>query len=542
MTRTAPFSSLLAVAGLCSLAAAVQSQDSAQPAAVPIRFGFRLEPGMPGPEITMRIATLGQKEVRVAMPVWKPGHYTLENYSRYVKELKAADAAGKALETAQPDKHTWTIAAGEATEVVVTYRVQPPRGGGVGPAKTTEDKKRIYKAYQFDGPETWLYLPDRLGAAHEVTFALPSGWKVATGILPTADPLRFGCADYDTFADCPFRVGEFEERTFTVEGVPHRIVWSGFEADEHDRDEVAKRYERMVKAQVAMMGKPPYPFYVFLMTSPGGAGLEHLNSTAISMMSLEGSSPGNNSIWDSLVSHEFFHLWNVKRLRPSALGPFDYSGPNRTKYLWVSEGITSYYGDLLLVRAGIWEEKLYWSQAITNEINTLQRNPGRLRMSVAEASRTVWDGPYMGRRGVPDYYNKGQLLGLLLDIEIRDATDGRKSLDDVMRALYAQCMTTGKGFADGDVQKACETLTEHSFAEFFAKYVDGVEELPFRACLAKIGIELVETGVKPATESQPASAQTRRRRPEPAFALRIDPKASERATRLRTEMMKASAQ
>lgn len=536
MSRSAIPFPVLAAFGLAFAAAPVPTQDSQAHATTPIRFEFHLAPGQTGPEITMRVATLGKNEIKVAMPVWKPGHYTVENYSRYVKELSAASADGKPLTVTQPDKHTWAIACESTPEVVVRYRTQPPRGGGVGPATVTEDKQRIYKAYQFDGPETWLYLADRLGVPQEVTFAIPEGWKIATGLRPTDDPRRFTGPDYDTFADCPFRVGEFEERTFEVMGVPHRIVWSGFEKDQTDRDEVAKRYQRMVQAQAAMMGKPPYPFYVFLMTAPGGSGLEHLNSTAISMGSLEGSGPGENSIWDSLVSHEFFHLWNVKRLRPRALGPFDYAQANRTKYLWLSEGVTSYYGDLLLVRAGIWEEGLYWSQAIANEINTLQRNPGRLRMSVAEASRTVWDGPYMGRRGVPDYYNKGQLLGLLLDIEIRDATDGAKSFDDVMRALYDQCMREGKGFADGDVQKTCEAVSGRKFDEFFAKYVDGVEELPFRESLAKIGVALEETGPRPDPASRPTSTQSRRR--TPSYLVRIDPKANDRAKRLRAGMVK----
>jgi predicted metalloprotease with PDZ domain len=533
---------------LAALAVGLPAQQPPAPSAAkalpPVRYRFVFEHGKPGPEITMRIEGVTEPELRVAMPVWKPGHYVVENYSRRVAELTAVGSDGKsngkALEVTKPDQHSWAIATAGSSCVEVRYELRAPRAGGLGAATRDENDARVYKAYQYEGPETWLYARDRLRAPQEVTFGLPEGWKIATGMLPGSAPNQFHCADYDTFADCPFRIGDFEERTFTVEGVPHRIVWSGFERDTNDRDEVARRYERIVKAQVAMMGKPPYPFYVFLISAPGGAGLEHLNSTNSSMNSLEGSNEDTNSVWDSLISHEFFHLWNVKRLRPKALGPFDYSGPNRTGYLWLSEGCTSYYGDLLLVRAGVWREDLYWTRTIANEINVLQRDPSRLRMSVAEASRTVWDRRAFSRMQAPDYYNKGQLLGLLLDIEIRDATDGAKSFDDVMRSLYEQCLREGKGFEDGDVQKTCERVAGRSFAAFFRDYVDGVVELPFEGCLAKIGLQLVPRGPASQPASQPASSGPASSAPASArgYSIRIDRAAPERAQRLRAQMMR----
>ena len=519
------------------LVTALPAQEPAK-AIEPVRFSFQLDHGMPGPKIAMRLAGLARDEVTLAMPVWKPGSYHVGNFARTVRGLKAFGADGTELAVSQPDPSRWTIASKGQSSIEVRYEVQPPRGGGIGRATKREDDKREFEAYQFEGPATWLYPVDAKHAPQQVTFDLPEGWKIATGMLPAGDGKTFSCTDYDTFADCPFRVGKFDERTFQVQGVDHRVVWNGFGSAKSDPQKLAElydaavaRYQRIVKAQLDMMGAPPYPFYVFLINAPGGQGLEHLNSTTISMMDLSGSTPDENSIWDSIVSHEFFHLWNVTRLRPQALGPFDYQGPNRTKYLWLSEGVTSYYGDLLLVRAGVWNEELYWTEAIAGEINTLQHNAGRLKMSVAEASRTVWDAPYM-RRGMsaPDYYNKGQLLGLLLDIEIRDATANKKSFDDVMRALYAQCRETGKGFADGDVARHCAAIAGRDFAPFFAKYVDGVEELPFKECLAKIGLELLE--VVPKTDSRSS------RPARPHYVVRFAKNPPQRAQAMRKDMVR----
>ena len=522
----------LCLAALLIPAAATRPQSPSERDIESVAYRFQLQPGDRAARIQMRVEGLSREELRVAMPIWKPGSYTVRPFADAVTSLTAADSEGGQLSVSQPDPGTWEVATGGADTVILEYELRVGRSSRIGRAKrieTDDGQLRYHDSHAFEGPATWLYIPDRLDVPHAVTFELPADWRVATGMQRTDDPKTFTCRDYDVFADCPFHIGVFERLTFEVEGIEHEIVLSGFDKDKNDRATVVDRFRRIVQASFDMMGPAPYERYVFLIAFPGGAGLEHLNSTSMSMMSLAGGDGRTNSIWDSLVAHEFFHLWNVKRLRPRALGPFDYGAvdPNRTRYLWVSEGFTSYYGDLLCVRAGLWNEEDYWTQDMARQINTLQGNPGRKKLSVAEASWTVWDHPYMRRgRTAPDYYNKGQLLALLLDVEIRDASDNRGSLDDVMRGLYAQCMETGAGFADGDVAKWCEKVAGSSFEDFFARYVDGTEELPFEATLAKIG--LLVTGPQP-IEGEPGRVRGR-------WKIKIDEEPSERALSMRRSM------
>lgn len=525
---------------LTLFAGAVPAQSRAE-------FRFQFAAGQERAKVQVRYEGCEAARFDVAMPAWKPGSYTIHDFGKNVVDIHAHDGDGKELTLEGDDPNAWHIHADGAKTVVIDYELVTRPKSGFGPGYSLgkglgpQDKPKegsdpdakdpaTWQAYGFEGPACWLYVPGKIGIPHRVTFDLPADWDIATGLQRVDDEaLIFEAPDYDVFADCPFHVGHFERKSFDADGARYEIVMSGFAQDRHDRDEIVDRYRRIVAAHHAMWGKPPYSRYVFLIGYPGGGGLEHLNSCDMGMMDLSGSEPGKPSAWDSLVSHEFFHCHNVKRLRPEALGPFDYSGPNRTKFLWLSEGVTSYYGDVLLVRAGIWDADHFWLNAIGDEIRTLQANPGRLKMSIAEASWTVWDAPYMRRgRTAPDYYNKGELLGLLLDIAIRDATDDGKSFDDVMRALYEQCMSTGKGFADGDVAAMCSKVAGKPMDEFFAKYVDGVEELPFAEMLAKIGIRFA----KQEAQGDEAEQGNRRRRRE-AIRLEFDPEAGERAQKLR---------
>ncbi len=459
-----------------------------------VAFTFTFNPEMRRPQIEARFIGLNRDKLNVAMPAWRPGSYAIRNFGKAVRGFRAYDSQGEELPSGKDSENNWSIDCAGQSEVRVRYELAIDEENFTGRTKRQVDEENGEKwlscrAYIFQGPMTWLYVPERLDCPQELSFVIPDSWAVASGLDWDEARQIYVAEDYDIFADCPFHVGIFERLSFESDGVVYEIALSGFELDKSNREQIIERYRKIVVEQIEMMGPAPFKKYAFLIrrpARPGGGGLEHLNSTNLTLMDLSGSTESRNSIWDSVVSHEFFHAWNVKRLRPLALGPFDYSQPNRTRYLWLCEGITSYYGDLLLVRSGVWNEESYWVETISNEINSLQRNPGRLKMSVAEASWTVWDGR-AGRRA-PDYYNKGRLIGLLLDIEIRSASENKQSLDDVMRALYLQCMSENSGFADGDLRRICEELAGRSFESFFAKYVDGTDELPFSETLAKIGI------------------------------------------------------
>jgi predicted metalloprotease with PDZ domain len=262
-----------------------------------------------------------------------------------------------------------------------------------------------------------------------------------------------------------------------------------------DGKRLTEMCRKIVKEQNPYFGGPP-PFkrYVFIYhfrDGVGGRGLEHLNSTDISMSyDAVRIAP---MLAASVTSHEYYHLWNVKRIRPVELGPFDYAQPVRSKALWLCEGVTSYFGDRALARCGIWTEEQYLGH-LAGEIETLQNNPDRKATSVEKASEWVWD-----RKDYPrvDYYNKGELLGLLIDLRMRSASGGTKTLDDVMRHLYATYVTApaqrgageiGVGFPEGGIRSAVETVSGADWKEFFEKYVSGTEELPYGEVLGAAGL------------------------------------------------------
>jgi len=527
------------IPGLAAQPAHTQSTDIQA-----VHHQFQLELGNHHVTVTMRVSGLQRDRLTVRMPAWRPGSYRILNFGRAVKDVTATAGNGQRLQVTEGEGPSWSVATTGQQEVAIRYQLPMKVGAGSRrsvkvPVEGQKEPSQVvyHDAYVFQGPSTWMYVPGRLDVEQQVTFKLPEGWDIATAMKPTDKPNVFTGPDYDVFADCPFHIGKFETLGFKVAGVTYRIILSGFAASKKHRKALVDRTRKIVKAQLEMMGKAPFADYMFLFARTrglGGGGLEHLNSTNISVPSIAGSTKKHNSRFDSLVSHEFFHLWNVKRLRPLTLGPFDYTKPNRTRYLWLSEGVTSYYADLCCVRAGVWNEDHYWTRGLAGKINRLQSNPGRKKVSVAETSWTVWDHSYLARslrRQAPDYYNKGELLGLLLDVKIRDATNGKHSLDDVMRSLYKQCMDDGRGFADGDVRKFCEKVAGTSFKQFFKDYVDGTKELPFTKELSKIGLIAKPANRRPAKDNK----RPGRRRP-PTWRVSFADKASKRARRLRADM------
>jgi predicted metalloprotease with PDZ domain len=292
--------------------------------------------------------------------------------------------------------------------------------------------------------------------------------------------------NYDTFIDAPVEMSQFEERNFIIGKATFSVVMHG--SLDFDVDGFVNMVKKICAYQIELMNDVPFTKYVFLYhLNPGfgGGGLEHLNSTTISL-----SAPmlkENVIAGASVTAHEFFHLWNVKRIRPKVLGPFDYSQPVRTKALWFSEGATSYYADLTQVRTGlVTPEQFLDMQA--HQIRVLQSNPDRLKTSAEQASWEIWDRGY-GSSGV-NYYNKGQLLGLLLDLRLRHETGNAKSLDDVFRYLNQNYAKLDKGFEEDELPEIAGKIAGKALRDFFTKYVAGVEELPYQEYLTWAGIEM----------------------------------------------------
>jgi len=433
--------------------------------------------------ISMTVRDAPGDVLEFSLPRWTPGTYQIRDFHRNLRNLVFRDGAGRGLPFGVEDGFFWNVKRLGDPVVVASWEV-PTRG--------TEEYK------SFLGVGLFLYLVRHKATPCELALELPPGWEIATG-LPAIGAGRFRAADYDELIDSPFALGRLHTIEFPVRGVPHFAVLDV--KPEFDEAALKDLLVRIVSCQGGLFGELPYEKYVFFYhlrgTGMGGGGLEHRNSTDITlphaMLRRDPTAAG------SVTSHEFFHLWNVKRIHSKVLGPFDYTGPCRTGSLWLSEGVTSYYGDLTLARAGVWKRQR-WYDHLSREIGSLQSNEARKTMSVEKASWTVWDrnrGPSIS------YYTKGELLGLLLDLRIRDATNNARSLDDVMRHLNWWFAKKGIGFEEGDIERAVSTVAQRSFADFFARYVAGVEELPYKETLALAGLrfedgeyEAVETGVR----------------------------------------------
>lgn len=416
----------------------------------------------------------------VAIPAWRPGSYRIQNFHKAVKSLKARNAEGKELDVKALDHQTWSVERAGSSVVTISYTLKP------GDASINKSH------FEIQGPAVYLYLRDHKELPCRVRFTMPDGWKVATGLAAAKGPDGgvYLARDYDTFADCPTELGAFKFHDFEEGGARYEIMIHAADDFECDVDKLKDTLRKIVGYQARLMGGAPFDRYVFLFhfnDMMGGYGLEHLNSVSIGFNA--GAIRRDAATIAGLASHEFFHAWNVKRIRPKPLGPFDYSKAVPTRALWLSEGVTSYYGDLSLVRAGVWNRDQYL-RSLQNEITQLQNDPDRTRVSVEAASWGEFDMP--GPEPV-DYYNKGLLLGLLIDLRMRELTQNRHTFDDVMTFLNGWFVKGGKGpigegFEETDILRAVNAVSGRDFNDFFDSHVSGTVELPFKEVLEAAGI------------------------------------------------------
>ncbi|MBC7932402.1 MAG: M61 family metallopeptidase [Rubrivivax sp.] len=438
-------------------------------------------------EARLRYAADAPASVDLVMPVWTPGSYLVREFERHVQNFAPQEGGGRALQWRKANKNTWRVETGGARELRVRYSVYANELS----VRTSEVNDR----HAFWNNAALLVYPDGyLGAPSTLRVEPFKGWKVATG-LPAieGEGNAFRAENFDVLYDSPFLVSNFRVIEFEVKGVAHRIVVDG-EGD-YDAERMRRDVKKIVESEVEMMGEIPYRDYTFilLLGATGGGGLEHLNSTVLTARRFGFSAESDWREFYTLVAHEFFHLWNVKRIRPDALGPFDYTRENYTRLLWAAEGITSYYENLFVRRAGLMTDREYLS-AVAGEFQKLQETPGRLERSAEESSFDAWIKHYRpdenSVNSTISYYDKGAILGLLLDLEIRKRSSGAKSLDDVMRALYNDFFKKNRNYTSEDFQRAAETAAGASLEEFFRRFVRGREELDYNAALDAAGLRL----------------------------------------------------
>jgi predicted metalloprotease with PDZ domain len=424
------------------------------------------------------------------MCAWTPGYYQIMDFARAVENFHAADAAGKDILWEKPSANTWRVHCNQPGPIVLTYDIKA-LVPFVGNVYLDENRGYITPGGLF------LYLDNDLQNPVTVQMKPYSKWKnlVATGLdsIPGKNNTFFA-ANFDVLYDSPFLMGNLETLpSFTVKGLPHYFI--GYNLGEFDRNLFMADLKKIVESGSAIIGDIPYSHYTFLAIGPGGGGIEHLNSTSLSFSNGEGftTKEGKRRLYH-FIAHEYFHHYNVKRIRPIELGPFDYSRENHTNMLWVSEGFTVYYEYLIVRRAGLTNNDDVLDAFRVNIAN-YENKPGHLFQSATQASYNTWsDGPN-GRTGdevnrTISYYDKGPVLGLMLDFKIRHETKNRQSLDDVMRLLYKKYYQTMKrGFTEAEFRAECEKIAGTSLAEVF-EYASTVKEINYPKYFAYAGLAI----------------------------------------------------
>ncbi|MGE5161709.1 MAG: M61 family metallopeptidase [Betaproteobacteria bacterium] len=450
------------------------------------------------------------------LPAWIPGSYMIREFARNIVRITAL-AGGRKLALEKLDKHTWRAAPARGP-VELAYEVY---AWDLSVRAAHLDETHGF----FNGTSVFL-LP--IGLEHEpctVDILPPAGdrcadWKVATGLAPARGTRRLGfgtyqAANYDELIDCPVEMGTFELGRFDVLGVPHEIAVTG-RVPRLDMDRLTADLARVCEAQVRLFEprsrKAPFNRYTFMTMAVGDGygGLEHRNSTALlckrddlPFKGMKDSTEGYRTFL-GLASHEYFHSWNVKRIKPAAFVPYDLTQENYTRLLWAFEGFTSYYDDLMLVRSGLLTEKQYL-ETLAKTFTTVMQRSSRLKQSVADSSFDAWIKYYRQDENAPNsvvsYYQKGSLVGLALDLTLRAETKGRVSLDDVMRALWRRARDDGDGYAGVDEDEfveVAERVSGLALERRLREWTEGTRDPDFAPLLATFGVHF---GARPAVDA-----------------------------------------
>jgi predicted metalloprotease with PDZ domain len=457
---------------------------------------------------------------RLTLPNWIPGSYMIRDFSRHVGTVRGTDSDGQPVPVRKLGKSEWQC---EPVTGPLTLRYEvyawdlSVRGAHL-------DKTHGF----FNGTSVFLAVAGQEHLPHYISIEQPAGvegeWRVATS-LPrlAAAPLGFGtyqAEDYDALIDHPVEMGVFTHAAFTACGVAHEVVITG--RHRTDMERLVRDLERICTTQIRFFGEPaPFSRYVFLVTAVGSGygGLEHRASTAL-LCSRDDlpqpeepdANPGDRyKTFLGLCSHEYFHSWNVKRIKPAVFMPYDLRAETHTSLLWAFEGITSYYDDLLLARAGLISSRSYL-ELLAQQITRHLRTPGRFCQSVSEASLDAWSKYYRQDENSPNalvsYYVKGALVALCLDLLLRQRTDDQVSLDTLMQRLWQEFGQTGTGVQEGDIPRLAAELCGDSLEDFWQNALQGTQELPLEELLSARGVKwtlraaesATDAGGKPATD------------------------------------------
>ena len=432
------------------------------------------------------ILPAGSAQRELQLPVWN-ALYQVRDFAQYVNWVRAKDRAGRPLTVRQLNKSHWQVSGAESG-TVLEYQIYTDSFGPFGAQLNS------HHAF-FNLAQLLIYPVDARSEPMRVRFShLPEGWHIATPLTFSQEG-RFSAENYDRLVDSPVEIGTFKEADFDEGGGHYRVVIDA-EAPDYDMDKIITMLRKIVAAATSWMGDRPFDNYMFLYHfphGPAGGGMEHSYATAIDVdADVLSRSP---EALASVTAHEFFHLWNVKRIRPQTLEPVDYTRENYTRALWFSEGCTSTAADIIQLRSGLLDE-LHFEQELASGIGELERRPAHLTQSAEDSSLDAWleGDPYYRRpeRSV-SYYNKGELLGIMLDLAVRDSSHWQTSLREVFQWMNENYAKKGRFFPDSDgVREAAEAVSHANLAWFFAKYVQGTDEIPWNDFFRAVGLRVIE--------------------------------------------------
>ena len=450
---------------------------------------------MPAPqthyfEVETSFSGFSKSYTDLKMPVWAPGSYLVREFARHVEGF-TAQAGRQNLRTEKITKNTWRVYHPKASSFVVRYKVYA--------FELSVRTSFLDAAHGYvNGTSIFMFPAENQQLPSTLEIKPVAGWnQISTSLKAAGSPNTFLVGSYDELADSPIEIGTHKELSFDVNGTPHRVAMFG--AAKMDEAKVLTDMKKVCEEAHRVVGKNPLDRYVFIVHNidRGTGGLEHLYSTTLSVSRNAYGSEAGYKGFLGLVAHEYFHLWNVKRIRPVALGPFDYDNENYTNMLWVSEGGTSYFGDLIVQRAGFVSVDDYLTST-SNGITRVENTPGNKVQSAAESSFDAWIKGYRPNENSSNtgisYYDKGELIGAVLDLMIINETKGQKHLDDVMRQLYDEYYTKKKrGFTDEEYQAAVAKVAGRRYDDFFRRHVYGTETLPYETALGYAGLKLTTT-------------------------------------------------
>ena len=514
MTRSVRLVCTALVLYVSAVSLAAQSVEAGTPVSAPQSSRTYEEAGIPRPvhytvslfrpeqhllHITLQVPP-GAPQQDLQLPVWN-ALYQVRNFSQYVNWLRARTPSGRVMDVGKLDKSRWRISGAE-NGALVDYEIYADSAGPFG-AQLNSHHAFLNLA------QVLMYPVDDRSHRMIITFEMPDGWHVATP-LESDSSNSFHADNYDRLVDSPVEISDFVEQDFDEAGGHYRVIIDA-EPSDYDREKIVGDLHKIVAAATSWMNDRPFDNYMFIYhfpRGPAGGGMEHAYSTAIDL-SAEALKSGSGGITGvastagspalrAVTAHEFFHLWNVKRIRPQTLEPADYSKENYTRALWFSEGVTSTAEGIIQLRAGLLDDRGYFAR-LGDEITELERRPARLTQSAEESSLDAWlegDAYYRRPERSISYYNKGELLGTMLDLEVREASHGRSSLREVFQWMNRNYAKQGRFFKDSDgVREAVEAVSHADLGWFFAKYAAGTEELPWNDFLRTVGLRVVEGGM-----------------------------------------------